>query len=157
MNREERGFTLLELVIVLVFVGIIAAIAIPNYLSLVRKTHVMQAVADLQAVRAAAYIYYGDTMTWPKETPPGVMPPELKDRIPIQLTFSGPDYLLDWDNWYTVRGKLLYPASGVGAGIGIISADEKLVEGVERILANAPMYQVSATKTTLRIAGANGI
>jgi len=157
MSRRCDGFTLVELVIVLVFVSVIAALAIPNYLSLVRKTHVMQAVADLQAIRAAAYIYYGDHLKWPKESAPGVIPPELADRLPASATFSRPDYLLDWDNWYTARGRLLYPGSGIGAGIGIVADDRALVDGVERIMANAPMVRISAIKVSLRIAGADGI
>ena len=53
--RAGRGFTLLELMIALMVVGILAGIAIPAYFSLVSNTRAAQAVADLQAVRAAVY------------------------------------------------------------------------------------------------------
>jgi prepilin-type N-terminal cleavage/methylation domain-containing protein len=157
MDRRSAGFTLIELVVVLLFVAVIAALTIPNYLSLVRKTHVMQVVADVQAVRAAAYIYYGDTLKWPREAAPGVIPPELADRLPSGTAFTRPDYMLDWDNWYTVRGRLLYPGSGIGVGIGVVSDDATLVDGVQSILANAPLLRISPIKVSLRIAGANGI
>ncbi|NWD75627.1 type IV pilin protein [Pseudomonas gingeri] len=39
MRRTSSGFTLIELMIAVVVVGILAAVAYPNYLSYVKKTH----------------------------------------------------------------------------------------------------------------------
>jgi len=48
MNRKrERGFTLVELMIVIAIVGIIAAIAFPSYTESVRKTKRSDAYASL--------------------------------------------------------------------------------------------------------------
>lgn len=51
MKRSDaRGFTLIELMIALVVVGILAAIAIPAYTDSVRKTRRGQAKADMTEV-----------------------------------------------------------------------------------------------------------
>ena len=52
MNRKrERGFTLLELMIVVAVIGILAAIAYPTFIDQVRKSRRADAKASLQALQ----------------------------------------------------------------------------------------------------------
>jgi type IV pilus assembly protein PilE len=48
MHLRNRGFTLMELVIAIVVIGILLAVAIPAYTDQVRKSRRAQAKADLQ-------------------------------------------------------------------------------------------------------------
>jgi len=50
MSRERTGFTLIELAVVLVIIGILAAIAIPNYLKSQAKAKQTEAKANLGAI-----------------------------------------------------------------------------------------------------------
>ncbi len=54
------GFTLIELMIVVAIIGILAAIAIPKFANLIRKSNEGQSKGNLGAVRSALSIYYGD-------------------------------------------------------------------------------------------------
>ena len=54
------GFTLIELMIVVAIIGILAAIAIPKFAELIRKSNEGSAKGNLGAVRSALSIYYGD-------------------------------------------------------------------------------------------------
>ena len=50
MIKNKKGFTLIELVVVIVILGILAAIGIPNYLSMLNKAKESVAVANLRQI-----------------------------------------------------------------------------------------------------------
>jgi general secretion pathway protein G len=49
---EERGFTLIEMVITLLIVGILAAIAVPSYLKYLEKEKQATAISDITTIAA---------------------------------------------------------------------------------------------------------
>jgi prepilin-type N-terminal cleavage/methylation domain-containing protein len=68
---DRRGFTLIELVIIIVVLGIIAAIAVPRYLDITSEAKESSCKASLGAFRSAISIWYareaarGNTPTYP--------------------------------------------------------------------------------------------
>ncbi len=63
---SQKAFTILEILITVIILGIIAAFAIPNYTKSVSQTHLQDALAQLTAIRSANQIYYAKTaMYWP--------------------------------------------------------------------------------------------
>lgn len=60
MKTSRKGFTLIELMIVVAIIGILAAIAIPKFAELIRKSSEGASKGNLGSLRSALSIYYGD-------------------------------------------------------------------------------------------------
>ena len=58
--RSKKGFTLIELMIVVAIIGILAAVAIPAFLRFVRKSRTSEAPVSLKAISTGAVAWFND-------------------------------------------------------------------------------------------------
>ena len=68
MTKKQEGFTLIELMIVIAIIGILAAIAIPQFSAYRTRSYNSAASADLRNAATAQEAYYVDEQTY-NDTP----------------------------------------------------------------------------------------
>ena len=66
--KGKKGFTLIELVIVIAILGILAGIAIPRFLDATATARGAKIVADLRTIDSAIVIYNAKTGAYPADT-----------------------------------------------------------------------------------------
>jgi type IV pilus assembly protein PilA len=65
MHKQQKGFTLIELMIVVAIIGILAAIAIPAYQDYTARSQMSEAMSLASGVRASVTEVYQTTGTFP--------------------------------------------------------------------------------------------
>ncbi|MCK4573964.1 MAG: prepilin-type N-terminal cleavage/methylation domain-containing protein [candidate division Zixibacteria bacterium] len=120
---NQRGFTLVELVIIIVILGILAAVAIPKYQDLSSEAKEAAARSTLGSLRSGITIFYANqavttgTASWPSladlETSGTVMEQTIPQN-PYQTSANAPDSIVTGVTKGTivgVRGGWAYKAS----------------------------------------------
>lgn len=64
IGKKEQGFTLIELMIVIAIIGILAAIAIPQFAAYRTRSYNASANADLRNLATAQEAYYADYQSY---------------------------------------------------------------------------------------------
>jgi len=149
--RNRKGFTLVELMIVVAIIGILAAIAIPNFLNFRLKAKTSEAKSNLGAIRSTQVAYFAEWNMWVGNqglTPVGgrtgngsKVPWDITTRFSI-LGFAPEgavffDYNMEGTDWPTVVEGFTANAEGD------LDADDGL-----------SWYEISSGTTEIRHSGA---
>jgi prepilin-type N-terminal cleavage/methylation domain-containing protein len=153
MSRRPVGFTIVELLTVMVVLGLLASLALLRYIDLTHRARTAQVAGDLEAVRLAAYSAWSETGQWPEEADAGVIPPGMAPYLPASFTFQRNDYTLDWENLSPPGGG---PTAGMQVGVVVSTTEPRLRLALENTLGNKlPFIDVGGT-LTLIIVGPDG-
>ncbi len=115
-KEKEKGFTLIELMIVVAIIGILAAIAIPQFAAYRAKAFNASAQADLRNLMTAEEAYYASETEYFSVTATGPTSSTTKgyaigDGVTLTITGSATDYSgtahhSSGDKTYSVTGSV---------------------------------------------------
>ncbi len=91
MKQAERGFTLIELMIVVAIIGILAAIAIPQFASYRVKAYNSAAAADLKTALTTFETFFNDNGVYPDKVDPTTGSITLKASGATSVTLTTSD------------------------------------------------------------------
>ncbi len=67
LYRKEKGFTLVELMVVIIILAVLTAIAIPSYMALRNRARIAAAQSELKNIATALEVYNSDIEEYPAE------------------------------------------------------------------------------------------
>ncbi len=90
LNSRESGFTLIEVLVVVIIVAILAAVAFPIYQNYVKGAYASDAQSAIGSIWNAAQMYYQDMGEWPDEVRGQLEPKyiQIKEATHRQWTFT---------------------------------------------------------------------
>ena len=128
--RKHQGFTLIEIIVVVVIIGILATFVAPKFLGRTDEARVVKAKNDIQALESALDLYKLDNYAYPT-TDQGLQALVEKpgtDPVPANWKDGGYIKKLQKDPW---QREYLYLSPGDHGEIDIYSLGADGIEGGE--------------------------
>jgi general secretion pathway protein G len=104
MHKREHGFTLIEIMVVVVILAVLGALVVPKILENVDKARVTRAASDIRAIQTALDLYRLDNFKYPT-TEQGLQALVTQPNDPSITNYRAGGYLPSlpkdpWNNFY---------------------------------------------------------
>jgi type IV pilus assembly protein PilA len=120
MKRVQQGFTLIELMIVVAIIGILAAIAIPQYAEYTNRARVSEGLQLAAGAKTAVSEFYSTKNAWPADNNEAGLnaAADIKGNNVTSVTVNG-------------GGKMTILYTGLSANICGLAAPSLVLQGVD--------------------------
>ncbi|MFA5014446.1 MAG: prepilin-type N-terminal cleavage/methylation domain-containing protein [Actinomycetota bacterium] len=117
LYRKQKGFTLVELMVVIIIIAVLTAIAVPSYMALRNRARTAAAQSEMQSIATALAIYNADEEVYP-----------LTAAYPGALTTGGYMTVVPTeDPWGVANGYAYVSEDGTTYTLTCASADPDIV------------------------------
>ena len=152
-HATPRGFTLVEIMVVVVIIGLLAALAIPAFQRSKRASQNARAINDFRIFAQAFELYNAQNGAWPANVGPGVVPAGMANDFKTDVWTTNPNTLggrWNWDNSLSSGGTAGISVSGFTCDDAqLIELDAKMDDGD---LNTGILRKVSSSRITLFLA-----
>ncbi|MSU46341.1 MAG: prepilin-type N-terminal cleavage/methylation domain-containing protein [Lacunisphaera sp.] len=128
-RRRSQAFTLVEIMVVVVIIGLLAAAALPTYRRITMRSKGTTVVNDLRTFSTAFITYNLQNGRWPADGDPQVVPSEVASQLPTNFIRRTP--IGGYYKW-----NFSVPADGITAKAAIIiqaASGNPIIDDLEQI------------------------
>lgn len=95
LHRDQRGFTLVELLIVVIILAVLSGIAVPSYMALRNRARKSATENEMRNIATALELYQADNESYPASSDIDALATDLVDYMANMPTADA------WDNAYS--------------------------------------------------------
>lgn len=150
--RVRRAFSIIELLMTMLIIGLLTRIAVPRYSEMKRRAIAAAIMGDVHAIRIAAFTYYTENSTFPPDAAAGLLPPQLVDNLPAGFTFDRTDFDYDWHTWSATNSS---GNTETFVGITVLVTDPRLAAQLVLGAGSGYIPIVTPTQVTFLVTSAS--
>ena len=145
-SRKRRGFTVIELLTVVVVMGILANIATPIYQEARRRADAAAVIGAVHTIRVGVYDNFAARSSYPPSAGWRVVPAEMRPSLPGGFKFQYKTVDFRWRRWSNAAG--VRRGGGPLIGVELRTSDQKLLKAIRNAY-KGPTLAGGATAITL--------
>ncbi len=132
-GKRASGFTLVEILVVVVILGILAAIVIPQFAAASDQSQKTTFVTNLRQFTTAAILFHQETGQYPEDASTGTIPTGLDAYLDADKWTQGPSLGGQWDAEYQDEGGITSALGVVFEGTGA-TRDDDYMRDIDRLI-----------------------
>lgn len=117
--QMQKGFTLIELMIVVAIIGILAAVALPAYQDYTKRSHVSEGLALAGGAKTAVTEYYSSNGVWPTNNAAAGIAPKgsIVGNAVKEVAVDNSKITVTFNTKVAHNGKLTLQGSSAGGSV----------------------------------------